>query len=127
MVSNAGPGAQDVLLGSLDEYRNQVEALTRKRGVLLPYSRRQAALVQRLAASVREAGAEPVFLMPPSFRPALFFADSDRYRVLRYHDPARFPELFELEHRFDLKHLNREGAEIYTRMLARDLVSGSEG
>ena len=114
------------MLESLAEYHGHVERLKQKRGVLAAYSRRQAGLMEQLAGTVQRAGAEPIFLMPPSFGPARFFADPERYRVLAYHDPGRFPQLFELANRYDMGHLNRAGAEIFTRQVANDLVSTLE-
>lgn len=40
-----------------------------------------------------------------------------------FDDPSRFPELFNAEHRYDLQHLNRRGAEIFTAMLADSVAA----
>lgn len=40
-------------------------------------------------------------------------------RLLAFDDPARFPELYTPEHRFDYDHLNGEGALIFSRELAQ--------
>jgi hypothetical protein len=109
---------------SLDGYAEYVAELARDAGPLAPYSPRQAALMQQVTRMVREAGAEPVFLMPPVFRQARFFSEPEGHRLLRYDDPALHPEFFEVADRFDNGHLNRNGAEILTRQIARDLASG---
>ena len=109
---------------SLDEYAEYVAQLARDAGPLASYSQRQAALMHQITRMLREVDAEPVFLMPPVFRQARFFSDPEGHRLLRYDDPARHPEFFEVADRFDNGHLNRNGAEILTRQIARDLARG---
>jgi len=54
--------------------------------------------------------AKNVFLPDPSVHPAL--------ANLNFADPLLYPELFEKQNRFDSGHINQQGAEIFTRLLA---------
>lgn len=45
-------------------------------------------------------------------------------KVLAFDDPARFPELFTPEHRFDYDHLNGDGALIFSKELAAAYLAG---
>jgi hypothetical protein len=80
-------------------------------------------LVEDLAARVRSAGVEPVFLLPPNLRvsadPPL---DPDALdEVFAYDDPSRHPALYHSDLWFDLGHLNSHGAALFSRLFAQDL------
>lgn len=77
-------------------------------------------------AAVEAAGAELVYVVGPvasrvpepnasSFPPA--------ERILHYADPATHADLYRLENRFDLGHVNGRGAELFSRRFARDLAA----
>ena len=75
------------------------------------------------AKLLRQAGIEPVYLLPPIPRPSpevdLLARRGAIPNLLAFNRPDLFPELFEVEQRFDHEHLNRHGAEAFTRHLAR--------
>ena len=42
--------------------------------------------------------------------------------MLRFHLPGRYPELNPIELRWDFSHLNAEGAEVWSRLFAREFA-----
>jgi len=81
------------------------------------------ALLARTLARVRAAGATPILLVPPRHQVRSSLAAHVRERldveILEFDDPARYPELYAPELRFDLNHLNRDGAALFSRLLAQ--------
>jgi hypothetical protein len=69
---------------------------------------------------VRAAGAEPVFVVASSLYGAERFRDwpPERVTVLRFDDPNAYPDLYDPAHRYDPHHLDRVGAQNFTRHLA---------
>jgi hypothetical protein len=81
-------------------------------------------------ARLHSHGVEPIFAIAPLpiGTPMLHRLDEagELGRVLAYNRPSRFPELYAFEHRFDWTHLNREGAALWSRLLADDLADWIE-
>lgn len=50
-------------------------------------------------------------------------AEEEGFQVLDFSDPNRYPALYQVETSFDNAHLNKEGARIYTRLLAEKYAS----
>jgi hypothetical protein len=75
-------------------------------------------LIDRVIA----AGAVPILVMPPRARSNYFVPSPENARragaVIDLCDPQDHPELYALENRIDASHLNTQGAEIFTRLLA---------
>jgi hypothetical protein len=76
------------------------------------------------AARIRAIGAAPLFVVPP-----LIFQSPVRFRetpppgpLLSFNDARAYPMLFDTKFRIDDAHLTREGAEEFTRLLAREFV-----
>ncbi len=76
-----------------------------------------------VAAEVRGAGAEPIFLMTPSLGGENFTGLPAGVPVLAYNDPAKHPSLYEPDRRYDTWHLNEKGAAELTSLLARDFAA----
>ncbi|HEX6885258.1 MAG TPA: hypothetical protein VF530_17930 [Planctomycetota bacterium] len=80
-------------------------------------------LLARAIARVRAAGATPILLVPPRHQVKSSLAAHVRahldVEILEFDDPARYPELYAPELRFDLNHLNRDGAALFSRLLAQ--------
>jgi hypothetical protein len=68
---------------------------------------------------VRDAGAEPIFVLGQTLSLKENFADlPEGVTVIRFDDPNRSPELYEADVHYDGWHLTPRGAEIQTRQLA---------
>lgn len=114
-------------LRGLPAYRRDVRGLTAAvPAVERPDDTRVADWVVRMTVAIRRAGADPIFLVPPTIRPT-----PEAYRLAAagrvpgfaaFNDPAAYPRLFAVEHRFDRDHLTTEGAVLFSRLLAARLA-----
>lgn len=84
----------------------------------------------RTLRRIRERGARPILLVPPclSARTALLrLRDSGVVAdVLAFNSPSEYPTLYDPVYRYDVGHLNAEGATEFSRLLAErfaDLVA----
>lgn len=83
-----------------------------------------------MTSSVKARGAQAIYVGTPFpvRYPDFFATDPEPPPALYYDDADQFPGLYSFEHRADHHHLNRRGAEHFTRLLARDfqelLVNG---
>jgi hypothetical protein len=74
------------------------------------------------AARIRDLGAEPIFVVPPSvFQSPVLFREAPA-RVLSFNDCKTYPQLFDPKVRVDEQHLTNEGAAEFTRLLASEFV-----
>jgi hypothetical protein len=84
-------------------------------------------LVQAIAREVRARGVEFVLVILPSQSCDRPFEERLMAElgapVLRYNVPALYPRLYEVEYRFDSGHLSAEGADYFSRLLARDVAA----
>ncbi len=75
--------------------------------------------VGEIGAAIRAAGATPIFVSCPTVDPRMRFdAPAGEPEIWRLNDPARFPELFDPEVRYDDIHLTPAGGALFTRLLA---------
>ena len=75
------------------------------------------------ATRFREIGAAPVFVVPPLiFQSPIAFRNAPPGPLLTFNDATTYPMLFDTKVRIDDAHLTREGAEEFTRLLAREFV-----
>jgi len=81
-----------------------------------------ADMLSHFKAAIEALGAEPIFILSPALRPRCEVHEAFRRGLLpnliAFDDASNFPELYEVEHRFDFEHLNTEGALVYSRLLA---------
>jgi hypothetical protein len=81
------------------------------------------AAYRRYAARFREIGAAPFFVVPPLiFQSPVSFRQSAPGPLLSFNDARTYPMLFDTKIRIDDAHLTKEGAEEFTRLLAREFV-----
>lgn len=108
------------------EYETLVERYSEQRPPPGPAPAQFAELVERIQTLVRELGATPVFVIQPALSwqwDLIKLAEAGQVELLlRYDDPALHPELFAHEQRFDSRHLNDDGAALFTRRLADDFA-----
>ena len=84
-----------------------------------------AAALRDIADDVRRAGAEPIFVLAPSVRPAenQVLGLPAGVTVLAFNHPAEYPQLYQWDLHFDTDHLNEKGAREFTRLLAQRVVT----
>lgn len=81
----------------------------------------QAELARKRALAAQHGG-RLVLVAPPYVSEPFAPLPAQGIPFLDFSDPRRYPELFEPAHRNDATHLNPTGAEIYSRLLARELL-----
>lgn len=73
-----------------------------------------------------ERGIELVYLIPPGYEGTperlMLHQSGVIPKLLNFNDPARYPELFRLDHRFDKGHMNRRGAVLLSGLIADELA-----
>jgi len=75
------------------------------------------------AARFKEIGAETLFVVPPLiFQSPVSFRQQPPGPLLSFNDARTYPMLFDTKVRIDDAHLTRDGAEEFTRLLAREFV-----
>lgn len=93
-----------------------------KSGPMLPKNKRQ--LLQRVTRIVRAAGAEPIFIEPPSLEQDSDFKIAERLgdieTLLAYKDPEKFPQFYAFNQRFDEDHLSDGAAQEFSKTLGED-------
>ncbi|MGC1220054.1 MAG: hypothetical protein WA883_21485 [Phormidesmis sp.] len=129
LVDDADPKRQ-AFLETQAEYAAQVASLTTQSveptDLELALAANKQMLLAKVTQIIRAAGAEPIFIEPPSldpdrdFRTALAQGEIDT--LLAYKDPQRFPQLYQADQRFDADHLNAAAAREFSRLLAQDFA-----
>jgi hypothetical protein len=80
-----------------------------------------------LVATVRAAGAVPIFVITPSITRAENFTDLRAQGIdadlISFKDPARFPSLYDPALHFDGPHLNERGAHELSRLFAQEFAT----
>lgn len=79
-------------------------------------------MLGRIVAKLRDAGLVPVLFEGPLLSsPYTIPGDlSRRAEKITFNDPARYPDLYAFENRFDNAHLSRAIAPAFTRIVARE-------
>jgi hypothetical protein len=79
---------------------------------------------------LRAAKIQPILIIPPKVGARPYCPPELRDQslpVFDFCDPGQYAELFALDHRLDGQHLNYEGAELFSRLLARRFVEAAKG
>lgn len=100
-----------------------VEALVgTKRTVELPAPYRRE--LESLVAFIRSVGAEPVFVVAPDIYASQRFKNWPPEGVAQfsYDYPETYPTLYRGDQRFDLSHLDHDGAKEFTRIFAGEFA-----
>jgi hypothetical protein len=89
-------------------------------------SRFDPAPIQRQVAALEKRGIEPIYVIAPIGRgtPLVeqLIAEGKLPEPLIYNRPEEFPELYDVDHRHDVTHLNARGARIWSPILAEDVA-----
>ena len=76
--------------------------------------------------AIEATGAEPIFILAPVLHSRGEARKAHRRGILpallAFDDPSLYPQLYEVGNRFDMTHLNRRGALIYSELLAQRFV-----
>jgi hypothetical protein len=117
-------------LGRTSEWEMGVETIERVNTANAPVDRFDLEAHADRLGRLRARAVEPFFVIAPipAGTPMLYRLEEagELGRVLAYNQPARYPELYALENRFDWTHVNREGAALWSRLLADDLADWIE-
>jgi len=79
---------------------------------------------QKLAGKVKQAGVQPIFLVPPTVRLEEHFGarSLEPWPILAFDNPVQVPRLYLPELHYDPGHLNEAGAREFTSLLAEQLT-----
>lgn len=128
LTDEADPKRQLFLQNQAD-YLSQVSVLEQsqaKPNQNLNISANKQQLLERVTRTIRAAGAEPIFVEPPSLHPEHDFQAAQQLgtidKLLSYKNPKQFPQLYSPSGRHDADHLNDAGAREFTRLLAKDFA-----
>ena len=114
------------LLRDPEPYLARVRAIPDENAMDVPFEEIELGIYREQLDAARELGVELVYFTPPGYE-----GTPERLRVheagilpalLHFSDPELYPELFQLEYRFDKGHLNRRGVERFSRLLAAALA-----
>jgi hypothetical protein len=80
---------------------------------------------RQCAQEVRNIGAMPIFLIPPSTTQINIATESTGSPgvVMAFNDPRAYPNLYRSSERRDGQHLTKSGADEFTRIVAAHFVS----
>ncbi len=110
------------LLKNTDRYWEDVNSLPKRNTAAVDLAAVNVSAFASQAAVVRSVGAEQLAVAPPGLlaSPIVFALWKSRQimDVMWFNIPKQFPDLYDVAHRFDSNHLNREGAEIFSRLFA---------
>lgn len=91
---------------------------------LKPY---EADIIQKLVKAVTDAGATPIFFIHPVLKQEAHLIEAHQKGyipiLLPFNQPAKFPALYDPDKRYDWYHLNHQGAEQFTQLLADEFAS----
>jgi hypothetical protein len=125
-----GPGPEESLKGEpLARFTTALESVRRKRPTIPMRPVLQAEL-HDLISLVRHAGAEPIFILPPTVFALENLEDiRDHPATFRFGDPVEYPQLYDPALFYDDVHMNPAGARLFTDLLARKFIEqiGSSG
>ncbi len=119
--------AHEAFLKQQEEWSDRLKGISAAEAALtsLDGAYDQRAL-KALLNLIRESGAEPLLYVAPrglaSPPMAALDAEGTAGEVLRFNLPERYPELNPLELRWDFSHLNAEGADVWSRLFAREFA-----
>lgn len=110
----------------LEGYQRSVRRMRRRPGPEARIEPFEIDLLRRVRARIEATGARAVFVVPPGDRRRDEMHAALREGViddlLAFDDSRAYPELFTIENRNDQGHMNKNGAERFTRLLARRFV-----
>jgi hypothetical protein len=108
------------------EYEEAIDWLTERQDNTMDLSAFNLRALQRQQQILADAGLRCIYVMPPMITPPTLVntlaRDGHLPTFINLDTPARVPELYELRYRFDRGHLNRQGADVFSRMFADAVI-----
>ncbi len=121
------------LLDDKQGYQKKVRAIERQNAREQAVSSVNYDGLEEQVALIRAAGAEPIYMLPPGdlATPYAFRLHREGYlpHLISFNHPEQYPQLYQLNRRFDPNHLNQRGAEEFSILLAdalADLIESGE-
>jgi hypothetical protein len=84
-------------------------------------------MLPSLKARIEAAGITPIFIIPPDTLLLGGLPEDGSVTLWDYANPAKYPDLYNPESRYNSRHLNRQGALIFTRLVAERMAQFLEG
>lgn len=110
---------------NLDDYRNKRDRLRSREQMPSTHQYNRSAL-SRLEALARDHELELVWVIPPGLQRRNLLVQLHQEGhfkgLINYRQPDVYPELYQLDSRYDGGHLSRRGARIFSEIHARDLL-----
>ena len=123
---------RQLFLDHLDEFREDIRHMVEDE----VYSREDVEawndleIARSIIREAGKAGVEVIFIQMPGQgrdKPLEMRISEDLGKpVLLYNAPEKYPRFYEEEFRWDVGHLSREGSEIFTGILAKDVAAALE-
>lgn len=114
--------SRERFLADLPAWQAKVASIPARRAAVTEVDPSQRPPLRRRLALLEEHGLAPLHVVLATDevedQPYLLAREAD-LELWAFCDPERYPELYAPEHRFDDDHLDHEGAQLLTRLLAR--------
>jgi hypothetical protein len=108
------------------EWGRKMARFEKTRHVSTPTSTFDPGPIQDQIAELEARNIEPIYVIAPVGRGTplaeQLIAKGMIPEPLIYNRPEEFPELYDVDHRYDVTHLNARGARIWSPMLAEDIA-----
>lgn len=107
-----------------DDAMRRIEA---SRGTPVDLERTNLDALEDQLRAAHDHGVELIYVVLPGYEPSVerpYLHERGLIPLLfDYNQPERYPQLTRLENRYDVRHLNRQGATILSRLLADDFAA----
>lgn len=109
-----------------EKYLDKVESLRTTPYIETALTSNRLKIVNEIIRTIEDYGVEPVFLVAPGVirNDELISAYRQGHvdTLFVYNNPAKYPELYEIDSRSDDEHLNEYGSEIFSELVATDFI-----
>ena len=124
---------EQFFLENIPAYQQEVAQLAEKKQqetYQAPLTQHTLTYLEKMVATARDTGAQPIFVVAPTtvYQETIHraFHQNRIEHLLTFNDPNLFPELFAPENRKDWDHLHPQGAQQFTKLLAKAFLMETE-